>query len=1060
MMKPPVTTIAPLTAHLRKSALCLAIAAGISSYAHAQDTSSSILGKITAPDGTPAADTRIIVLHEPSGTISEVKTNSAGSYSIKGLRIGGPYKITIDSTAYRDAEMRDLYLQLGKVLRLDQTLEELEATELEEIVIIGTYVASGTKGASSVFSEDDIKTTPAFNRDIKDIVRNNPMVVVDESGQMSIAGNNPRFNNITVDGIGQNDDFGLNFSGYPTARPPVSLDAISQVSVDSAPFTAKVGGFSGGLVNVVTKSGTNELHGSLFYETMPDSFSGDPEGDGDLDLGEESTMGFTVGGPLVQDKAFYFISYEAMEQDMSALYGMNGSGGNTSNISSADYNRFLQILNDTYGLSDTVAGGAGENDEKILVKFDINLNDEHRLDFSYQNQVNEFDRNSSDQAYQLRMNSNAFTIKTQSDTYSTHLFSDWSDAFSTQIGLSYKDLTTDSLTNSDLGEVTVNIGSNEIVFGTDRARQANIADTQTLQLHLDGTYLLGEHELRFGYQGQSVTYYNLFGQYTDGVWEFNSLDDFANKKPSLLAYRNAYTNVTEDLAYSAKRTTHALYAEDSWTITPSLLLTFGLRYEQLASDDVPQENARFVSTYGYSNTENLDGLDILLPRVNFAWDLNETMTLRGGVGRFSGGKPNVWLANSFTNDGITYVAAPTSATNAAIANPANVDFSQVPESVKASLVKGTGSTNYVDPDYELESDWRFQLGWDQELTIPFIGSGYLWSTEFNYIDKENSSFWVDTSRVEKSRTADGQRIIYQSLYSGSLANNYDLMLTNADKDGRSIIWTTNLQKEWDNGFNMFAAYTHQDITEVNPGTNSTASSNYNFNVTLNRNEELVGNAYYEVEHRFVFNLGYKANWFGENETRINLAFERRSGRPLSYTLDAFNDNDFGDQRDFQNSDVYLPYIPTGPNDTNIDWAGSNWPGATTNEEKYAAMLDIIKSAGLEAYAGGYAPKYSRTQPWVTDLDLSVQQDIPGFAEGHTGTIYFTIDNLLNLLDSSKGQVRRMEFPQQPLWDYDVNATTGQYQYDVRFSGTNTSNWTEYVPEASVWRLKLGVRYNF
>lgn len=191
MMKPPVTTIAPITAHLRKSALCLAIAAGISSYAHAQDTSSSILGKITAPDGTPAADTRIIVLHEPSGTISEVKTNSAGSYSIKGLRIGGPYKITIDSTAYRDAEMRDLYLQLGKVLRLDQTLEALEATELEEIVIIGTYVASGTKGASSVFSEDDIKTTPAFNRDIKDIVRNNPMVVVDESGQMSIAGNNP-----------------------------------------------------------------------------------------------------------------------------------------------------------------------------------------------------------------------------------------------------------------------------------------------------------------------------------------------------------------------------------------------------------------------------------------------------------------------------------------------------------------------------------------------------------------------------------------------------------------------------------------------------------------------------------------------------------------------------------------------------------------------------------------------------------------------------------------------------------------------------------------------------
>jgi hypothetical protein len=1045
---------------MKRSTLCLAIAAGISGYAQGQETSSAILGKITAPDGSPAADTRIILVHEPSGTVSQVKTNSAGSYSMKGLRIGGPYKITIDSDIYRDAEMRDLYLQLGKVLRLDQTLEKVDAGALEEVVVIGTMIASSTKGASSVFSEDDIKKTPAFSRDIKDIIKSNPLVVVDESGQLSIAGSNPRFNNITVDGIGQNDDFGLNYSGYPSSRPPVSLDAVSQISVDAAPFTAKVGGFSGGLVNVVTKSGTNDLHGSVFYETMQDSLSGDPEGGGDLDLGEETTMGFTVGGPLLQDKAFFFVSYESLKQDMSPLYSLNGAGGNASNISAEDYASFSKILQDTYGLSDSVAGGAGEKDEKILVKFDVNLGDDHRMDFSYQKQDNEFDRNSSDQAYQLRLNSNFFTIKTQSDTYSAHLFSDWTDAFSTQFGLSYKDLTTDSLKNSELGEVTVNIGSNEILFGADRSRHANIADTQTLQMHLDGTYLLGNHELRFGYQNQSVTYYNLFGQYTDGVWEFNSLADFEAKKPAFFAYRNAYTNKAEDLAYSAKRTTHALYAEDSWALTSDFLLTFGLRYEQLTSNDVPQENARFVETYGYSNTENLDGLDILLPRINFNWNLNETMTLRGGIGRFSGGKPNVWLANSFTNDGLTYVAAPSSATNAIITDPANVDFSQVPAAAEASLVRGTGSTAYVDPDYELESDWRFQLGWDQELTIPFLGSGYQWSTEFNYIDKQNSSFWVDTSRVEKGRTADGKRIIYKSIYSGSLTNNYDLMLTNASKDGRSIIWTTNLKKDWDNGINMFAAYTHQDITEVNPGTNSTASSNYNFNVTLNRNEELVGNAYYEVEHRFVLNLGYAANWFGDNETRINLAFERRSGRPLSWTLDAYNDNDFGDQRDFQNSDVYLPYIPTGPNDTNIDWAGSNWPGATTNEEKYAAMLEVIKGAGLEAYAGGYAPKYSTTQPWVTDLDLSVQQDFPGFSAGHTGTIYFTIDNLLNLLDSSKGQVRRMEFPQQTLWDYDVNSTTGQYQYDVRFNGSNTKNWTEYVPEASVWRLKLGVRYSF
>lgn len=1034
---------------LKKSALWIAIAAGASGYANAQDTTSSILGKITGPDGAPAAQTKVIILHQPSGTVSEVLTNDSGSYSVKGLRVGGPYQITLDSDIYRDAQMSDLFLQVGKTLRLDQQLEE---ESIEEIMVMGSISRSSSTGSNSVFSERDINNSPSFSRDIKDIVRNNPMAIVDEDGNLSIAGGNPRFNSITVDGIGQNDDFGLNFGGYPSQRPPISLDAISQISVDSAPFTAKVGGFSGGLVNVVTKSGTNELHGSLFYETMDNSFAGEPEGDGNSDLGEENTFGFTVGGPLVQDKAFFFVAYESLESSLAQRYGVGDSGANRSNISAADYARFSQILNDTYGHTDSISGGTQETDEKLLVKFDINLSDQHRMDISYQAQDNEDERNNSDQPYQLRMASSFYTLKTESETYVTHLFSDWSDAFSTEIGLSYKDLTTNSLINSDLGQVTVDIGSNEIVFGTDRYRHANIAETSTWVFNADGNYLLGDHDIKFGYQAERLRLYNLFGDSTNGVWAFDSLDDFAAKAPSYLSYKNAYTNNAADLAYDLTRLTHSLYAEDTWTVTPDLTLTFGLRYERLATDDVPPENSAFVETYGYSNTENLDGLDIFLPRFSFIWDLNNTMTLRGGIGRYSGGKPNVWTANSFTNDGITLVSAPGSATNAALADPANVDFTGVPDSVKNAMTSGTGSTNYVDPDYELESDWRFQLGWDQELSIPFLGDEFLWSAEFNYTKKENSSFWVDTSRTEAGRTADGGRTIYKSIYAGDLAANYDLMLTNADDDGRSIVWTTNLRKEWESGVSLFMAYTHQDITDANPGTSSTASSNYQYNVSVNRNEELVGTSYYEVEHRFLVNLGYTAHWFGDNDTRFNLYYERRSGRPFSWTLGAHNDYGLGDQRDFASSDVYLPYIPTGPNDASIDWAGSGL--------SYGQMAELIEAANLSGSAGGYAPKYSSTQPWITDLDFSIQQDIPGFADGHKGMIYLTIDNLLNLLDSSKGKVRRMEFPQQILWDYDVNGETGQYQYHERFGGTDTSNWSEYIPESSTWRLKLGVRYEF
>lgn len=1044
----------------KPTALCLAIALALSGQAMAQETTSAILGKVTAPDGSPAANTKIIIVHKPSGTSSEVRTNAEGTFSVKGLRVGGPYTVTIDSDTYRDAQMRNLYLQLGKTLRLDQ---QLQSEAMEEVVVLGTKTSSSTTGANSVFSAEDIKNAPAFNRDLKDIVRNNPMVVVDEDGNLSIGGANPRYNSITVDGMGQNDDFGLNYGGYPTQRPPISLDAVSQISVDSAPFTAKVGGFSGGLVNVVTKSGTNALQGSAFYETMNKSFAGKPkaaDGSEGGDLGEDSSMGFSLGGPLVQDKAFYFVSYEKSASSQSQLYGVNGQGANASNIGSADYNRFLQILQDTYGTSDSQAGGLDENDEKILLKLDWNLSDSQRLDFSYQGQVNEDGRNSSDQDYQLRMASNAYTLKTTSDTFSTHLFSDWSDAFSTELGISYKDLNTRSLTHSNLGQVTVSVGKDEIVFGSDRYRHANDADTKTFKFNLDADYLLGNQDIKFGYQGERLRLYNLFGDSTKGVWEFDSLDDFANKAPSYFAYKNAYTNKVADLAYAQVRFTHALYVEDTWAARPDLTLTFGLRYERLQSDDKPQENANFVATYGYTNTNNLDGLDILLPRFNLTWDITERSTLRAGLGRFSGGKPNVWIANSFTNDGMTLVSAPSSATNAARQDPANVDFSRIPDAVSASLKAGTGSVNYVDPNYKLESNWRFQLGWDQQLDIPYLGDDYQWSLEFNYVKDQDSSFWKDTSRVVAGTTADGGRNIYKSIYTGSLANNYDLMLTNAEKSGRSIIWTTNLRKDWDNGVHLNTAYTHQDITDVNPGTSSTASSNYQYNVAINRNDELLGTAYYQVKHRLVLNLGYTAQWFGDNDTKFNLYVERRSGRPFSWTMGAYNDNDLGDQRDFSNSDVYLPYIPTGADDANVDWAKSDWPNATTAAEKYAQMQALINAAGLESYAGGYAPKYSAYQPWVTDMDLSIQQELPGFAAGHKATIYLTINNLLNLIDKDKGQVRRMEYPQQILWDYDVNATTGQYQIDQRFGGSNTKNWSEYIPELSTWRLKLGVRYDF
>lgn len=1078
---------------MSRVALALALALGTHA-ASAQETSSSMRGKIFGPDGAPAANTKITLIHSPSGTVREITANDAGVFLAKGLRVGGPYTVIIDSDVYRDKVEEGISLKLGETYRLIVELDDPNA-DMERIVVTGSAPAFTSSGGSSSFGELDIARAPSFNRDLKDIVRSNPLATVDDDGGLSVGGSNPRFNSITVDGIGQNDDFGLNVGGYPTQRSPISLDAISQVSIDSSPFTAKVGGFSGGLVNAVTKSGTNEFSGSVFYEITNEDLAADPEdsraseprapGDtvdrtGDsYEVGEERTFGFTLGGPIIKDKAFFFFSYEDFDKDAPAPFGV-GAGSNPSDITEATFNSFNSTLANVYGITDTLSGDEEDTDRKVLLKLDWNINDYHRADLTFQWQNNEEGRNFTEDVDEIKMQSNAYTLKTLSSNFAAHLYSDWNDDFSTEISMSYKDVQINSNTNSQLGEVTVQVENIEddndrggdIVFGVDAFRHANLAETSTFKLNLDANYLWGDHDIKFGYQMERLRLYNLFAESSKGVWSFDSLDDFANVLPSEFVYKNAFTNVAADTEYELVRYTHAVYAEDTFAVNDDFELTLAMRYERLASDDEPAQNDNFFETYGFYNTENLDGLDIFLPRIGFKWYLNENMILRGGAGKYSGGKPNVWVANSFTNDGITFVAAPESVTQQFIDDVAALDtvtdrltqvnFGSVPTVVSSELSQGAGSTNYVDPGYRMAYDWRVQLALDWTLDIPYLGEAFSWINEINYVKKKHAPFWVDTAREDSNkRTSDGGRVVYESIYTGDLADNYDIKLTNVDDGGRNIIFTTALQKSWDNGVRMNLSYTHQDITEANPGTSSRAVSNYQFNVTLNRNDPLVDTAYYEIEHALKLDLGYTTEFFDGYETNFTLYFSRRSGRPLTWTLGAFRDDDLGDQSDLDDSDVYLPYIPTGVDDPNVTYAG-NYTDANGDSVPfdYARALELIQAAGLEGYAGGYVDKNDTTQPWITTMDLSISQEVPGFLEGHKGIITLTIDNLANLLNDDWGQVYRMRFPQQILFDYDIDSDTRQYIYREPFGGADTRNWDEFVSQDSTWRIKLGVRYRF
>ena len=298
--------------------------------------------------------------------------------------------------------VENIYLELGDTYRLQ---EQLNSLSMEKIEVSGYKIVQQSGGSSSVFGEDTINNMPSFNKDIKDVARLNPLANINGSGELTFAGNNPRTNSLTVDGIGQNDDFGLNYGGYPTAQPPVALDAIEQISVDVSPFSASKGNFGGGTINV-TKSGTNEFKFSGFYETSTPDMAGDVDNisevyaDGRPVLDEdghktfeinkvepiqtEERFGFNVGGPLIKDTLFYFVNYNSWKSELDLDYGFEGSGAtNEYDVTAEQLNNFLSVLDNEYGLQDSLGGDPEDTNESLLVKLSWNIRS-HRLDFTYQ----------------------------------------------------------------------------------------------------------------------------------------------------------------------------------------------------------------------------------------------------------------------------------------------------------------------------------------------------------------------------------------------------------------------------------------------------------------------------------------------------------------------------------------------------------------------------------------------------------------------------------------------------------------------------------------------------
>ena len=1063
------------------------------------------------------------------------------------LSVGGPYTISMTSPDYASQSITDVILALGEAYDFDLTLT---AESIEEIIVTSAMVQSAAVaiGPSTSFSFDDIQNLPSINRNINDIVRIDPRIYVDEAfvDSVTCVGANPRFNSLTVDGVKKNDNFGLNSNGYPTERMPFPFDSIQNVSLELSPYAVQYGGFTACNINAVTRSGTNELSGRAWFSYGDDSLTGDKlEGDS-LDLGtfDETRWGVSVGGPIVQDKLFFFAAYE--KTDGANIFdrcpGDESCGRPVEGVTRAQVDRIRQVANDLYGydVGPEVASSPNE-DEKLLVRFDWNVNEDHNavLTYNYNDGFNITE--SDDDPDEFEFSNHYYERGAELTAYSGQLFSDWTDTFSTEmrIGFSELDNRQNTIVNTGplpgdeaFGEVRIETYADidgdgsftraNVYLGGDDSRQANVLNYDTFNLKLEGAWTLGDHTISAGYELEEYEIYNLFIQHNIGEYRFDEqnsvdpdgipgngdefevgcsrsghtdesspgsgcIDQFEDFSPDDIYYGNTPSLNPLDGAPTFKYGTNTLYLQDEFILAQAdVTIVAGLRYDWYDSSDVPRENANFIARTGFTNAVNFDGESLIQPRLGFNWDVSDTLSVRGGLGLYSGGNPNVWLSNAYSNDGFSVIQAREG--DAGVRNlnvdPAN-NLSTVPlgEDGNGRPIfdapqgffpyiqgqAGNSGTNGVDPNFKIPSNWKFSLGGTWQFDAGALGEGYVLNGDIVFSRAQDSALYRDDTLIQYTTGPDGRPVYFQGDKSvpGCEADPFsnvggcrrqftsDFILGNVEgDDAESVSLSATLTKEYDWGLNWTFGYAYTESEDVSPMTSSVAFSNWVLAGVRDYNNPDLATSNYEIPHRFILRLGYEKDFFGDNTTRITLFGQSNEGRPYSFTFD--DQEMFISQGFFFGSDDRsLMYMPTGPSDPLVVFD----PGFDQ-----AAFFAFAAENGLTGYGGQIVPRNSINGDWWTKFDLRVSQELPGFGEDHKANIYFTVENLGNLLNDEWGVLYERGFPRTaPIVEASLIDTAGtpnnfsddQYSFD-NFIPQNQSRSST----ASLWSLRVGFNYNF
>jgi len=1087
------------------------------STVYAQVTTSSFSGIVKDSKGETLPGATIRATHLPSGTVYSISSNNDGRFTLPNVRIGGPYSVAVSFLGFETQTFTDISLKLGEPYILNVTLSQ-NGQALQEVVVSSKkQINVARAGESTNISSRMLTTLPSFTRSITDFTRLSPL-----ANGNSFGGRDSRLNNTSIDGANLNNSFGLSTDPLPGggSAQPISIEAFDQISVNVSPVDVRQSGFTGAGIYAVTKSGTNTFSGSAYDYYKNQSFNGVNIGDNNISANiaksSSETYGFTLGGPIIKNKLFFFANYENTKStspgNSNSPFG--GSGIGTIAVTPvADLQAVQNYLQTNFGYSTGVFDqfpAFKQTSQNLLLKLDWNINSKNKLTLKYSSLSATSDNpingtsipngggfsvtgksgtvsslpNGRYALQSIAFENSNYGFTNPVKTYTAELNSSLSNKISNQLLVAYTN--TDSKRTFPGGNSfpTVDIfngaGSNYITAGNDPFTLNNDVINNTTSITDNVTFYLGKHTITAGGNYEYQYLGNQFMPGAAGYYAYNSLSDFlGNKPPVYFAYTYSLEpGVPAPYSAALKIGTLGLYVQDEFTVSNDFKVTYGIRADKSIYLEDPEENPQVTALQlpnqngvvtSYSTGKWPKSPWLISPRAGFRWNVlsDNSLILRGGLGVFTGKIPYVYLTNMPTNSGMYQFGG-------AITDPAvlsGIKLTQTPGQYAnlLPLAAGTGvssGTVVIDPNFKFAQVFRANLALEKAF-----GDGYTFTLEGLYTKDINATRYINinlknptglSSEGDVGRErflgngtalpATADRLIYPAL-----GNIY--LLTNTNQ-GYSGAMTAQISKSYANGFYGSLAYTYTVAKDVNANLGSTAASTYSGNPNIGTsNEAELGNSSFFTPHRIVANAAYTINYVNHASTTIGLYYQGALGSPISYTVN-------GDLNGDGNNTSDLMYIPKNVNDIILTTETATVNGITytyTPAQQAAALEQFINNSPyLKSHRGQFAQRNAAFAPWYNRVDLNFIQDfyIETGKHHQKNVLEFTatVINLPNLLDKYWGVLQTTNTT-SPLTFIGYNGNTPTYQ--VRQIGGKLVN-TPFIDATSgtTWSALLGVKYKF